>query len=98
MSEKICGLLCSIFPNNIHIKDSYTVDDKKVMANILNIIKEKHPECIVFEKRCWNNLLSEWKAHNRLYRWGYKSDQTCSVDLDINEPWWRKFLYSILGV
>lgn len=98
MQEEIYGLECSVYPDNIHIKDSYTVNDKKMMANILSIIKRKHSECLVFEQRNWSNLLSEWKAHNRLYKWGYKPEQTGSVDLDVYEPWWRRFLYSILGV
>lgn len=66
--EEICGLMCTIDPNNIHIQDSYTVDDKKRMAKTLSVIRSDHPECVVFEQRNWNNLLSEWKAHNRLYR------------------------------
>lgn len=98
MEEIINGKVCTIVETNIHIKDSYDVDEKSDMADVLTIIKQNHPECKVFEVRCWNNLLSEWKAHNRLYRWGYKKDQTGSVDLDTNESTLRKILYTILGI
>lgn len=59
MVETIQGLTCKISEDNIDIKDSYTVTKKSKMAEILKEIKEKHPECKVFEVRKWNNLLSE---------------------------------------
>lgn len=98
MPEIIHDKVCSVSKYNINIKDSYTVNDKKEMAEILYVINHRHPECEVFQVRKWDNLLSEWKAHNRLYKWGYKREQTGSVDLDVYEPWWRRFLYTILGI
>lgn len=98
MEEIINGYKCTITIDNIKIQYSYHVTDRKVMNSMLKEIKDKHPECKVFELRCWNNLISEWVAHNRLYFIGYKPEQTGSVDLDINEPWWHKVLYAIIGI
>ena len=98
MSEIIHGKECTITENNIHIKDSYTVNDKYEMSEILTEIKINHPECKVFDIRKWDNLLSEWKCHNRLYKLGIFKTRTGSVDLDSFEPWWRRILYAILGI
>ena len=98
MTEVIKNKVCDITENNIHIKDSYDVNKKSEMSEILYIIKRNHPECKVFEVRKWDNLLSEWKAHNRLFFIGYKRSQTGSVDLDTDEPLWHKILYAIIGI
>ena len=98
MEEIIQGLTCKIYEDNINIKDSYTVTKKSKMAEILKEIKEKHPECKVFEVRSGYSLLCEWTFHNRLYKLGIKKDQTGSTDLDIYEPWWRRLIYAIFGL
>lgn len=98
MQDTIAGFICNITNNNIQIKDSYTVLNKEIMNSVLNTIKRKYPDCKVFEIREWDNLLSEWKAHSRLYKWGLFKSHTKDVDLDTDEPWWRRILYSILGV
>ena len=98
MSEVIHDLVCTTSSNNINIRDSYTVMNKKEMAEVLYVIQHRHPECEVFKIRKWDNLLSEWKCHSRLYNWGLFKSNTKDADLDINEPWWRKILYTIFGV
>ena len=40
----------------------------------------------------------EWKAHNFLYRIGFMRSRTGSVDIDQNEPMWRRFIYAILSI
>lgn len=98
MAEVIHDLVCTISKYNIHVQDSYQVMDKKEIAEILYAIQHKHPECEVFKVRSWNNLIAEWRAHGRLYRWKIKPAQTKDVDLDAGEPWWRRFLYTIIGI
>lgn len=96
--EEIDGMNCIISETNIHIENSYTKNKRSKIKKILLDIKELHPECKVFEERCFCNLISEWRAHNRFCRIGYKTEETCSVDLDTNEPFWHRFLYTIIGI
>jgi len=98
MTEIIFDMVCHVSKYNINIKDSYKVTNKKDMTAILYVIQHRHPECEVFQVRKWNNLLCEWQTHNRLFKLGISKSQTKDVDLDTNEPWWRRILYSILGI
>ena len=83
--------------NCIKILNGFQTTSKSMMKFILKSIKEKHPECKVFT-RSINSLVSEWKAHNRLYKLGYKKERTKDVDLDLNETWFRKLLYWIISI
>lgn len=98
MQEVIDGCTCSITDKDVTIYDSYKVMDKNKMNEILYAIKSKHPDCKVFEVRKWNNLISEWKAHSRLYKWEMFKSHTKDVDLDTDEPLWRRILYAIIGI
>lgn len=98
MTEVIDWFVCTISEDNIHIQDSYKCTDRVRMSSILYAIQYKHPECKVFEVRKWDNLIAEWVAHNRLYKWGFRKEQTGSVDLDSYEPLWRRILYTIIGI
>jgi hypothetical protein len=42
-------------------------------------------------------MIIEWRAHNMLYALHIKRNRTRTVDLDINEPWYRKVGYLILS-
>lgn len=87
-----------ITTNNIHIENSYKITKRKEMKKILLTIQSEYPNCKVFSKRSISGLILEWVAHNRLYKIGYKKDRTKDVDLDLNETWYRKILYLILGI
>lgn len=95
--EVINGYVCEISENNIHIKDSYKVTSKSEMKEMLYAIQCRHPECNSF-KRSYNSLVSEWRAHNRLYRLGYKKKRTGDVDLNYPLKWYIELLYKLLGI
>ena len=48
--------------------------------------------------RTFESELREWKAHNFLYKIGYKRERTGSVDINQNEPLWRKIIYAVLSL
>ena len=98
------GILISISTNEenpcIHIKDSYKVTDKEDMTYILGKIWFYHFDELYgagFD-RTWKSAFREWKAHNFLYKIGYKRERTGSVDIDQKESMWRRFLYAILSI
>lgn len=95
--EIINGHACNINVNNTHIQDSYDVTSKSEMKEMLYAIKHNHPECNTF-KRSYNSLVAEWRAHNRLYKWGYKQQRTGSVDLNYPLKWYVELAYRILGI
>lgn len=42
--------------------------------------------------------MNEWRAHNLLYSMGIEKERTRSVDLSINESWYKKIGYFILSL
>jgi len=84
----------------IHIKDSYKVTKKDDMIEIMGLIWFYHFNELYgagFD-RTWRSCLREWKAHNFLYKIGYRRERTGSVDIDQKEPMWRRFIYAILSI
>ena len=90
-------VVCEIYDANIHIRDSYKIKSKSKMIEILYAIKHKYPDCKTF-LRNEKSLLSEWRAHNRLYCIGYKRNHTKDVDLEypVNKKY--EILYRIIGI
>ena len=86
--------------NNTHITDSYKVKNKGVMFSILmnTRIKYSNNSDLAIHKRTLDSMVREWRAHNFLYEIKYKRERTKDVDLDINEPWYRKTGYFILSL
>ena len=85
----------------LHIDNSYLVQSGEEIKNILNYIRSTDGYKRLQEAgytRTHESEYQEWKAHNFLYRIGYKRDRTKSVDIDQNEPKWRKFMYAILSI
>lgn len=85
---------------NIHIQDSWQVKDAGVLEGAINAITVS----IYFDKlaaagftRSKKSLLREWRAHNVLYRWGYKKERTGSVDFNQNESLGRRIGYFFLS-
>ena len=85
-----------ILSNRIKIIDSYKITDRGRMMQILYNIQHIHPE-IKFN-RGYDDLIHEWVAHNRMYKWGIKKDKTKDVDLEFNESKKKIILFNILGI
>lgn len=84
----------------IHIKDSYKITSVSTMEIILRHIHQSS-EYAELQRAGYNRTfaseLSEWKGHNILYRFGILPERTGSVDIDQNEPKWRRVVYAILS-
>lgn len=49
-------------------------------------------------RRSVKSWIKEWKAHNRLYKWGLFKEHTIDCDLEEHEKWHRLIAYQILGI
>lgn len=85
----------------LHIKNSHLIQTKKEIKDLLNQIHT----CDEYKKlqaagytRTLESEYREWKGHNFLYNIGYKRERTGSVDIDNNEPQWRRFAYAVLSI
>jgi len=88
----------TIETSNIHIENSYILNDEEKMFKILLGIKE---DAILHKnikyRRTIESWIREWKAHNLLYNIGFKKDRTGSVDLNEGENIFRLLGYNILS-
>ena len=96
-------LQITITPNNINIKDSYTIKDPFEMRVILKEIKEFLKENNItmntpFNHRSFWSMIREWVSHNNAYIIGYKRERVGSVDLNFPQKWYVKVLYFILSM
>lgn len=94
-----------LFYNNnpsIRIVDSHRFTKSKDIKSILTVLHESmYYEHFCNEtgySRTLKSQYREWKAHNLLYKLGIFPKRTGSVDLDQNEPKWRRFVYAILSI
>lgn len=94
--EMLSDVVYKILSNRVKIIDSYKITDRSRMREIIYAIQHKHPE-IQFN-RDYDNLISEWVAHNRLYKWHINPNKTKDVDLEFEESKWNMFIYKILGI
>lgn len=85
-----------VTPNNIHIYDSW-IYGKHGFQSRLELIQEEHPECLVFQHRCYWGMKMEWATHNFLYNIGYKPERTGDVDLNWPQKWYTSIAYAIAG-
>lgn len=97
------GLQITITPNNINIKDSYTIRNPFEMRVILKEIKEFLKENNItmdtpFNHRSLWSMIREWVSHNNAYVIGYKRERVGSVDLNFPQKWYVKVLYFILSM
>lgn len=92
---EIDGVKIQYDSKNIHIVNSYLVNNKSKMFTILILFKEvtKYKS-----KRTLKSWIREWKAHNRLYRLGLFRLHTKDCDLEENEKLYRLIAYQILGI
>lgn len=92
------SLMIQYSKTNVHIKNSYAIKDDNLKKKFLDLIIMKG-KLLGFEyKRTFNSWLHEWKAHNTLYNWGYKRERTADVDLNEDESFLKRFIYSILAI
>lgn len=77
--------------NNIHIVDSYLVDDIRGAVGFLRNVGSNE----VLSHRSDYSLCCEWAVHNFLYRIGLFRSHT--KDVDLNYPCRMEWLYIILG-
>lgn len=85
----------------LHIENSYLIETKEGIMGALACIHEtetyKHLKASGYT-RTLKSEYQEWKAHNFLYKIGYKRERTKSVDIDQNETKLRKVIYAILSI
>lgn len=85
----------------VSIKNSYLVtrneDIKAVLAYVRGLDEYKKLKEFGYT-RTPQSEFQEWKGHNVLYKLGYQRSRTGSVDIDQNEPMWRRFVYAILSI
>lgn len=84
----------------LHIRNAYRVK-KKLIRLVLEYIHELDEYKRLQEAGYTRTLKSEyreWRGHNVLYKLGYRRSRTGSVDIDQNEPKWRRVVYAILSI
>lgn len=94
--EVLNDITYKILSNRVKIIDSYKITDRSKMSEIIYAIQYKHPE--VKFNREYSDLIHEWVAHNRMYKWGIKPEKTKDVDLEFEESKCKIFIYKILGI
>ncbi len=85
----------------LHIENSYLITSKNGIKHTLETIRKtrmyKDLKASGYT-RTPESEYQEWRAHNFLYRIGYKRERTKHVDIDQNESELRKFIYAILSI
>ncbi len=84
------------------ILNSYRIKSISDMEDVIDTLREmvknlQTKDDWAINKRSKAGMIIEWRAHNLLYFLGICYDRTGSVDLDLNEPWYRKLGYLILS-
>ena len=87
-----------VHPDNIHVEDSYLVESRKVISKVIKDLRLAYPDHTVMLHRTDCSLVSEWVAHNRLYKLGIERERTRSVDLDWPQSLKYRIAYAILGI
>lgn len=85
----------------LHIKDSWRVTDVYQQEYILGVLREveEYQELQASGySRTLKSELREWRAHNFLYKIGYKRERTGTTDIDQKESKFRRFIFAILSV
>ena len=85
-----------IYSNAVTVYNSYKITKYKHMKEVVKWIKEYCHLTNVTDRSTFS-LISEWRAHNLLYKLGYEKSRTAHCDLN-NEPWYRKLGYFVLSL
>lgn len=91
--NKYPNLLITFQNQNIHIVNSYHITDDTMKLEILELINQQ-----VTINRSLKSQLTEWKAHNVLYRWHIVRSRTQTVDINENESLFARAAYKILAL
>lgn len=86
-----------ISKDNTTIFDSYKVKSPWDMKSIIYYIKAEASDKMAINKRNISSMIYEWRTHNLLYTLGIMRDRTKSVDLNTDQPWYIKALYTIIS-
>ncbi len=85
----------------VHIHNSYLVTRNEDIEEVLEYIRGMNEYKKLKEvgyTRTPQSEFNEWKGHNFFYRIGLLRSRTGSVDIDQNEPKWRRAVYAILSM
>lgn len=84
--------------NNTTIINSYKIKKIKDMKAILNKARALCGDFYAIKKRSIFGMITEWRAHNLLFALKIQRDRTRSVDLELNQSWWKKVGYFVLSI
>ena len=82
---------------NIHIEDSYKIENKSEMRTILTIIRARAEKQGFHYNRSLASWVNEWTSHNLLYTRGVAKERTGSVDLNEDVSRFMRFCYWFLS-
>lgn len=80
------------------IEDSFRIESKKDMIEIIKLIEGNSSYNDAIYKRTIKSMIREWRTHNLLYSLGIQQKRTKSVDLEANQSKLLKVLYAIGSV
>ena len=90
--------LVSMSEWNTCIRDSYQIRAREDMVTLIEDIREAAPyPSMAVCKRSMTGMVREWRAHNLLFEIGLFPARTKDVDLDIGNPWYKKWTYWLLS-
>ena len=84
----------NITESNIHIHDSYKIDNKAEKIAMLNEIFSRAADF----PRSYKSALREWKAHNVLYKLHFKRSSTMHTDIEAKPNFFVRICYFILSI
>ena len=80
----------------VTIQNSYTVDSRCVMRDILNDLRNDFSSS-VFDNRSNTSMIFEWVAHNNLYKLHICRSHTKDVDFEYPQKWYFRLAWFLLG-
>ena len=87
-----------IWKKNIRINDSYKIETKSDMLDILvHVCADAEAQGYTYT-RTIKSWLREWQAHNFLYLIGIARKRTGSVDLNEDESSFKRFYYHLIAI
>ena len=95
--------ICLFYDDNpsVRVCDSYKYGKDEILKILTELHANEYYKHFCKEtgySRTFRSQYREWKAHNLLYKFGIFPERTGSVDIDQNEPKWRRFVYAILSI
>ena len=85
----------TLSPTNIHLISSFEIN-KEDFERELIALREKHPECLVWN-RSIKSLKLEWAAHNAFHAMGILRRKTADTDLNWPQGWLTRVGYYVAG-